>query len=108
MAVSVIASMTLGIVVDDTIHWLEKFLHARRDEGMNASDSAGYAFDHAGPAMLTTSIVLAIGFGSLSLSSFQINSWMGMMTAFTLLVGIAVDYFVNPALLIKTTENLKC
>jgi predicted RND superfamily exporter protein len=36
MAVSVIASMTLGIVVDDTIHWLEKFLHARRDEGMNA------------------------------------------------------------------------
>jgi predicted RND superfamily exporter protein len=58
--------------------------------------------------MLTTSIVLAIGFGSLSLSSFQINSWMGMMTAFTLLVGITVDYFVNPALLIKTTEKLKC
>lgn len=101
MAVSVIAAMTLGIVVDDTIHFTEKFLYARRGLGLDPVEAVRHAFVAAGPAILAMVIVLASGFFCLSLSGFQINAWIGLMTAITIIVSLAIAFTLLPAMLIK-------
>jgi len=60
LAVSVVAAMTLGIVVDDTIHFLSKYLRARRERGMNTEDAIRYAFNTVGVALFITTVILTL------------------------------------------------
>lgn len=99
MAVAVIAAITLGIVVDDTIHFLEAATSARRS-GSSLEDAVAHALDAAGPGIVATSVVLAAGFGCLAFSGFQINAWMGLMTAITILVALVFDLLFMPAVLL--------
>ena len=75
--------MTLGIVVDDTIHFLSKYLRARREKGLGAEDAVRYAFSTVGIALWVTSVALdGIGFSSsMQPPSFKLNSGMGLLTA---------------------------
>lgn len=99
LALSVVASMTLGIVVDDTVHFLSKYLRAKREQGKDATDAVRYAFHTVGTALWVTSLVLAAGFLVLSQSSFEINSSMGLLTAITIMLALAADFFLLPSLL---------
>ncbi|GAB4356674.1 MAG: MMPL family transporter [Methylohalobius crimeensis] len=99
MGLAVVASMTLGIVVDDTVHFLSKWLHARRVEGREAAAAVRYAFTQVGTAMMVTSVVLAAGFLVLTLSDFEINAQMGLLTAITILLALMADLLFLPALL---------
>jgi predicted RND superfamily exporter protein len=99
LALSVVSGMTLGIVVDDTVHFLSKFLRARREKGMNAEDAVRYAFSTVGTALWVTSLVLMIGFGILALSHFQLNAGMGLLTAITLGFALLADFLLLPPLL---------
>ncbi len=101
LAVSVVVAMTLGIVVDDTIHFLSKYLRARREQGLNAEDSVRYAFNTVGIALLVTTIVLVAGFLVIATSNFQVNSQMGLLTALTITIALIVDFLFLPPLLIK-------
>src|SRR5690606_856178 len=62
LALSVVAGMTLGIVVDDTVHFLSKYLRARREKNLNAEDAVRYAFASVGVALFVTTLVLMAGF----------------------------------------------
>lgn len=99
MGLSVVLSMTLGIIVDDTVHFLSKYRHARL-EGKTAEDGVRYAFASVGRALWITTLVLTIGFLVLSMSSFALNSDMGMLTAIIIVVALAVDFLFLPAFLI--------
>jgi len=99
MAAATVTATSLGIVVDDTVHFLAKFLLARREKGASRAQAVRYAFDTVGPALLTTSIILAIGFAVLSYSTFKINSEMGLLTAMTIGIALLFDFTVLPALL---------
>ena len=44
LALSVMTAMTLGIVVDDTVHFLSKYLRARKQKGLDVYDAVKYAF----------------------------------------------------------------
>ena len=101
LAVSVVIAMTLGIVVDDTIHFLSKYLRARRERGMNAENAIRYAFDTVGVALTVTTIVLVAGFLVISQSNFLVNSQMGMLTAVTITIALIVDFLFLPALLMR-------
>jgi hypothetical protein len=105
LALSIVTGMTLGIVVDDTVHFLSKYLRARRERGLDAKEATRYAFHTVGMALLTTSIVLVIGFLVLSLSSFKLNSGMGMLTAIVVTMALVADFLFLPALLIKLEEK---
>ncbi|MEM7041259.1 MAG: MMPL family transporter [Pseudomonadota bacterium] len=100
LAVSVIAAMTLGIVVDDTIHFIDKYLHARRELDMGPDQAVLDAFGAAGPAMITTTLALCAGFLCLWFSGFQINSWIGLMAAITIFVALVIDLLLLPAILV--------
>lgn len=99
LALSVVTGMTLGIVVDDTVHFLSKYLRARREKGLSAPDATRYAFKTVGLALVATSIVLAFGFLVLTQSAFTLNSDMGLMTATTIMFALIADFLLLPPLL---------
>ena len=77
IAASVVFSLTLGIIVDDTTHFLVKFLEKRRSANCTAEQAVVYAFNQVSGALVTTSIVLAAGFLILVQSDFSVNSTTG-------------------------------
>ncbi len=99
LALSVVTGMTLGIVVDDTVHFLSKYLRARREKGLDAQDAVRYAFSTVGLALVVTSIVLVAGFTVLTFSAFALNSNMAIMTAVTITFAIIADFLLLPPLL---------
>lgn len=100
LALSVVTSMTLGIIVDDTVHFLSKYLRARREEGLSPEDAVRYAFTTVGMALVVTSVVLIAGFLVLSLSAFELNSSMGLLTAITIGFALAADFLLLPPLIL--------
>ena len=105
MSVSIVAGMTLGIVVDDTIHFLSKYLRARREKGYSAEQATLYAFTHVGQALLVTTLVLVAGFSILTLSTFKLNADMGLVTAITIAVALIVDFLLLPPLLMALDKK---
>ncbi len=101
LSLSVVTGMTLGIVVDDTVHFLSKYLRARREKGMDAVEAVRYAFNTVGVALWVTTLVLVAGFIVLAQSHFALNADMGLMTAITIAIALIVDFLFLPALLIK-------
>ncbi len=101
LGLSIVAGMTLGIVVDDTVHFLSKYLRARRENGLSSPDAVRYAFRRVGMALTITSTVLVVGFLILSLSSFQLNAGMGLLTAIVIVFALAADFLFLPPLLMK-------
>lgn len=98
LAVSVVGTMTLGIVVDDTVHFLTRYLAARR-AGADLHEAALAAFRSVGVAMVATSVALVVGFGVLASSGFAINANMGLLAAVTIALALAGDLVLLPALL---------
>ncbi len=105
LASSVVAAMTLGIVVDDTVHFLSKYLRARREQQLTVVDAIRYAFSHVGRALWVTTAVLVSGFLVLSQSAFALNSSMGALTGITLLLALMTDFLFLPILLMKVDKN---
>ena len=101
VSLSVVTAMTLGIVVDDTVHFLSKYRRARRELGYDPPDAVRVAFGTVGRALLTTSLVLVTGFIVVSLSNFQLNAGMGKLTALVIALALAADFFILPPLLMK-------
>ena len=77
VSLSVVTTMTLGIVVDDSVHFLSKYRRARRELGCASPDAVRVAFRTVGRALLTTPLVLVAGFIVVSFSSFELNSGWG-------------------------------
>ncbi len=105
LALSIVTGMTLGIVVDDTVHFLSKYLRARRERNYSAEDAVRYAFKTVGRALMTTSIVLVVGFMVLSRSSFELNAGMGLLTSIVIIFALMADFLLLPPLLIKIEEK---
>lgn len=112
MGLSVVMGMTLGIVVDDTVHFLSKYLRARREKGLSSEEAVRYAFHTVGMALTVTTIVLVLGFLVLGLSHYVMNSEMGLLTAITLASALIIDFLLLPPLLMlfsrkKTDKTLE-
>ncbi|MFQ5508542.1 MAG: RND family transporter [Leptospirillia bacterium] len=101
LATSVVAAISIGIVVDDTVHFLTKFLRAQREHNMDSVAAVRYAFKSVGTALLVTSVILIAGFAILALSGFQFNSQMGILTALALAFALLADFLFLPPLLIR-------
>lgn len=101
LGLSIVTAMSLGIVVDDTIHFLSKYLRARRELDMDALEAVCYSFKTVGKALWVTSFILVAGFVVLSFSGFRMNSDMATLTAVALVFALMADFLFLPPLLIK-------
>lgn len=109
MAAASVSAVALGIVVDDSVHFLTKYLRARREKNLEKDEAIKYAFSTVGIALVVTTIILTLGFLVMALSSFQINEQLGLMTAATMVVALIMDFTLLPTLLMvghrdKTTK----
>jgi len=105
LGLSVVMGMTLGIVVDDTVHFLSKYLHARKQQQADPIEAVHYAFGNVGRALLITTFVLVAGFTVLAQSSFKMNGDMGLLTALTILIALLVDFLFLPPLLMAIDKH---
>ena len=101
LGLSVVVAMALGIVVDDTVHFMSKYLRARKEYGFNQADAVRYTFNTVGTAMWVTTVALTAGFLILSLSGYNMNADMGLMTALIITLALALDFLLLPVLLMK-------
>ena len=105
LALSVVTSMTLGIVVDDTVHYMSKYQRARVEKGYDAEQAVRYAFTSVGRALVVTSVVLIAGFLVLAFSAFKLNSGMGLLTALVIALALLADFLLLPTLLMKIEDK---
>lgn len=105
--VSVVGAMTFGIVVDDTIHFLSKYLRGRRELGKTPQEAILYAFRSVGTALTVTTLVLVVGFSVLAMSGFKVTSTLGMLTAITLGFALIADFLFLPSLLLQFDRTKK-
>ncbi|MGB1058674.1 MAG: efflux RND transporter permease subunit [Ketobacter sp.] len=98
---SVGITITLGIVVDDTIHFLAKYKYAREQLHLNNYQAVQYAMDTVGVAMLLTTAMMAIAFTALLWSDFIPNQDLGLITIITIVCALLVDLVLLPILLLK-------
>ncbi|NCF30636.1 MAG: MMPL family transporter [Bacteroidetes bacterium] len=106
----VVFGVTLGIIVDDTVHFMSKFLRARRELNYNAKDPVIYAFETVGRALVITTLVLVAGFTVLSTSPFALNSYMARITVVIITAALVIDFILLPSILIlvyKEKNTLK-
>jgi len=103
LALSVVAGMTLGIVVDDTVHFMSKYQWAIEKHKASAEDAVRYAFSKVGTALWVTSFTLVCGFYVLSTSAFELNKGMGQLTGLVIALALVADLTFLPALLMKFT-----
>jgi len=105
LGLSVVTGMTIGIVVDDTVHFISKYRRAKVEKGLSSEEAVRYAFSTVGIALWVTSLVLVSGFSVLSTSSFLMNSGMGLMTAITIAVALIMDFLFLPPILMTLDKK---
>ncbi|MEM1193983.1 MAG: MMPL family transporter [Pseudomonadota bacterium] len=104
-AVAAVASISLGIVIDDTVHFLTKYTRARNEKGLSTANSIRYAFETVGVAIIINTIILSAGFLILTLSAFKINFELGLLTALSIGLALILDFLFLPALLMMFSKD---
>ncbi len=105
MSASVVICMSLGIVVDDTVHFLSKYLYARRHQRLDTTASLQYAFQTVGMALIITTTVLVSGFLVLVGSHFSPTWVSGLLMAITLSFALIADFLFLPPVLLLFQRN---
>lgn len=105
MGLSVVSGLTMGIVVDYTVHLLSKYQIAQKENELNTADALRYAFSTVGAALVVTTIVLCVNFGLLFFSVFVLNSDLGVLTGGIILIALVIDLFFLPPLLLMLDRH---
>jgi hydrophobe/amphiphile efflux-3 (HAE3) family protein len=106
MGVAIAGAIIIGVAVDDTIHFMVKYIEARK-QGDSLEDAMRYVMSYAGSAIIFTTIVLSLAFLVFVFSSFNPNYHFGVVTASALVIAVIVDLVALPALLILIDNKKK-
>jgi predicted RND superfamily exporter protein len=96
---AIVFTISFGIAIDDTIHFLSKF-KLELNKGKSKLYALKRTYISTGKAIVLTSAILISGFLLLLLSNFMGTFYMGLMICITLLVAVLADLFILPLLLI--------
>ena len=99
LAVAAVFSISLGILVDDTVHFISKYRRGREVKGLGPEESIRYAFSNVASALMVTTAVLVVGFSLLTLSDFNLNAMSGSLTAITIAIALIFDFLILPPVL---------
>lgn len=94
----IVASLALGVCVDDTIHFLTKFRRERL-AGATVESAITSTLQKVGPAMTWTTILLAVGFSFMTLSTFRPNMMIGYLGTVMVIIAWVCDAVLGPAIL---------
>ncbi len=105
LALSVAACMGLGLIVDDSVHFLLKYRHARSLH-QSPSQAIVQVMETVGVAMVVTSLALAAGFALLILSPFTPNAVIGTLLSLIIMVALVADFTLLPLFLLKLDSSV--
>ncbi len=103
---AMIVCLGIAVAVDHTIHLATRYQRAREEGSPTPAAAVQYAITHAGFPVVMTSLLLAVGFSVLCLSSFKPTFRIGMLSAIMVGYAVALDLLLLPALLI-TADRLE-
>ncbi len=93
-----VISIAFGLAVDDTIHVLGRF-RAAGNRGLGFADALEASVREAGPAMMLTTMLAAVGFALLMASQFEVLFLIGFLTIITAITALVADLFFLPLVL---------
>lgn len=105
LATTVIVAVCMGVVIDDAIHMIFQYRSAQLRLNLDKREASAYAVHRVGSAIVTTTVVLVVGFGVLLFSEFRLNSTFGGCSALILICALIFDLRILPELLVWTTSN---
>jgi predicted RND superfamily exporter protein len=109
LATTAIIALTIGVVVDDTAHFLYRFLDARSRLDLTPTQAAAYATHRVGTAITSSTVVLGLGLSLLLFSDFEVNSIFGAVTCLIIFMALIFDLTILPKLAIwATTKHDEC
>ena len=94
----IIGSLVLGLVVDDTMHFLHHFRRAY-DQSHNVAEAVRHTLYTTGRAMVTTSLVLCGGFFIYTTAYLTCNINFGLLSGCAVIFALVADFLLVPALL---------
>ena len=100
MATVMVAAISLGVAVDDTIHFLYAFRAAHALSG-DAEQAVRDTITTTGRAILSTSLVVVLGFLVLGFATIKTISLFGLLLCVTMLAALVAEFLVTPALLLS-------
>jgi len=106
MGLASVAAMTIGIVVDDTVHFYFQYLRGLK-KGLSPENAIRETFDSTISAIIISSLLLIAGFMLLTFSSFQKNADIGLLTSITIWLALIFDIFMLPALALTFHKKVK-
>jgi hypothetical protein len=98
IATVMVASVALGIVDDDTIHFINRY-RKEAAAGRSTDEAIALATAHEGRASLTTAIINSCGFSVLLLSEYKPTAWFGGLMALTMALAFLAEVFILPAMI---------
>ena len=104
LGASVVVAIAIGIIVDDTIHFLSQYLKSRR-QGLSSPDAVRATFNDVGPALCTTTVILTAGFLVFAITGYEPSETLGLMVALTIALALIADLVLLPPLLIAVDRK---
>jgi len=106
VSTALIFTVSFGIAVDDTIHFLGN-LKLEMSRGKSLEKALKHTFITTGKSIILTSIILFVGFISLSLSEFSSSYYFGLLVSLSLMFAVIIDLTLLPVLLLwlRNKEN---
>lgn len=100
-ATVMVASISLGIAVDDTVHFIVSF-RRNMERGDAPREAIFKTLERVGPSITVTTITACIGFFTLSQSIFSPISYLGLLAGAAILMALVADLFLLPAIVMLT------
>ncbi|WP_324172545.1 efflux RND transporter permease subunit [Sulfurimonas sp.] len=106
LGMAIVFVIIIGIAIDDTVHFLSKYKSAQ-EKGKNVTDSIEESLLLGGNAIVITTIILVLGFGTFLFSDFSMYYNFGLMSSIALSFAMILDVLLLPAILIYLDKRKK-
>jgi len=93
-----IATIAIGIAVDDTIHMMTRFKLEFELLG-NYREAFRQTLHEVGKALIITSVTLVLGWSALLTSIMDAQVWFGILLSSTVVLALFADFFIMPVLI---------
>ena len=104
LGASVVVAVAIGIIVDDTIHFVSKYLSGRR-QGLSPPEAVRETFRTVGPALWATTAILVAGFLVFAASGYEPSWTLGVLVSITITIALIADVLLLPALLMAVDRK---
>lgn len=104
MGAAMIASVSMGLAVDSSIHYITDF-RRRRAEGMTVHEALHAGHQKVGRAMIFSTLALVVGFSAMALSEFVPTIYFGVLVSLAMLGGLLGNLVILPLLLALVTRD---